>query len=97
MSSLDPAETVFGVSPVWVVIGTSSGRSREEIMTVYSRHRAFFDELEATGDVIDAGPFADRGNLALFRSEAVARRFATEDPFLLEGMVASYSVHEWMV
>jgi len=97
MSGADPAETVFGVSPVWVVIGTSSGVSREVIMTVYPRHKAFYDEVVATGDVIEAGPFADRGNLALFRTEACARRFATEDPFLLEGMVASYSVHEWMV
>ena len=85
------------VSPVWVVIGAASGRTREEIMAAYPRHKAFYDELTATGEVIEAGPFADRGNLALFRSEAVARRFATEDPFLLEGMVASYSVHEWLV
>jgi len=87
----------FGSSPVWAVIGTSSGMPMEQIMTIYPRHRAFFDELEATGDVIAAGPFADRGNLALFGSREVAERFAAEDPFLLEGVVASYSLHEWNV
>lgn len=93
--SLGSGDLVGGT--YWVVVGTSSGRSREEVMAVYPRHRAFFDELEATGDVVAAGPFADRGNLAIFRSREVAERFAAEDPFLLEGMVGSYAVHEWMI
>jgi len=48
----------FGVSPVWVVVGASAGASRERIMEIYPRHKAFYDELVATGEVIAAGPLA---------------------------------------
>lgn len=81
----------------YVVIGQPSGRSMEQILTAYPQHRAFVDELEATGEVLEIGPFTDLGNLGVFATRACAERFATQDPFLLTGMVASYSVHEWNV
>jgi hypothetical protein len=36
---------VLGTSPVWVVIGTSPGRAREEIMTVHPQGMALAGKL----------------------------------------------------
>lgn len=78
-----------------VVIGESSGATMEQIMAVYPRHKAVVDAFVARGDVIGIGPFADRGNMAIFRSREAAEAFVKQDPFVLEGLVKSYSIREW--
>lgn len=82
---------------LFVVIGTSAGRSREEIMAVYPRHKAFLDPYVARGEVVGIGPFIDPegGNMGLFRTRAAAESFAKEDPFFLEGLIKEYKVKEW--
>jgi len=78
-----------------VVIGESSGASMDQVMAVYPRHKALVDELVARGDVIGIGPFADRGNMAIFRTREAAEEFVKRDPFALEGLVKSYVMREW--
>lgn len=39
------------------VIGSGAGKSRDEIMTVYPRHKAFLDQFVARGEVVGVGPF----------------------------------------
>jgi len=78
-----------------VVIGEGSGASREAIMAVYPRHKAVVDVFKARGDVVGIGPFADRGNMAIFRSREAAEAFVKEDPFVLEGVVKSYEIRDW--
>jgi uncharacterized protein YciI len=78
-----------------VVIGESSGASMEAIMAVYPRHKAVVDTFKARGDVIGIGPFADRGNMAIFRSREAAELFVRQDPFALEGLVKSYVIRDW--
>jgi hypothetical protein len=53
---------------LYVVIGTSAGKPREEIMAVYPRHKAFLDAFVARGEVVGVGPFVDGGggNMAIF-------------------------------
>ncbi len=82
---------------LFAVIGSSAGKSRDEIMAVYPRHKAFLDRFVARGEVVGVGPFTDPGggNMALFRSRAAAEAFAKEDPFLLEGLVREYQVKDW--
>jgi uncharacterized protein YciI len=82
---------------LFAVIGSSAGKSREEIMAIYPRHKAFLDEFVARGDVVGVGPFTDAGggNMALFRSRAAADAFAKGDPFLLEGVVREYQIKDW--
>lgn len=82
---------------LYVVIGTSAGKPREEIMAVYPRHKAFLDDFLARGEVVGVGPFTDGGggNLALFRTRAAADAFAAGDPFVLEGLVKEYAIREW--
>lgn len=78
-----------------VVIGESSGATMDQIMAVYPRHKAVVDAFVARGDVIGIGPFADRGNMAIFRTRAAAEGFVAQDPFVLEGLVKSVAIREW--
>jgi len=78
-----------------VVIGEPSGASMEQIMTVFPRHKAVVDLFVSRGDVIGIGPFADRGNMAIFRTREAAEAFARLDPFILEGLVKSVVIRDW--
>ena len=78
-----------------VVIGEPSGATMEQILAVYPRHKVIVDRYVARGEVIGIGPFADLGNMAIFRSRAAAEAFAAEDPFILEGLVKSYAIRDW--
>lgn len=82
---------------LFVVIGRSAGKSREEIMAIYPRHKAFVDTFIAKGEVVGTGPFTDAegGNMAIFRSKEAAEEFAKSDPFLLEGVAKEYKIKEW--
>ena len=78
-----------------VVIGESSGASMEMVMAVYPRHKAVVETFKARGDVIGIGPFADRGNMAIFRTREAAEAFVKQDPFILEGLVKSFVIRDW--
>jgi uncharacterized protein YciI len=78
-----------------VVIGESSGATMDAIMAVYPRHKAVVDKYIAMGEVVGIGPFADRGNMAIFRTREAAEQFVKEDPFILEGLVKSFTVRDW--
>jgi uncharacterized protein YciI len=77
-----------------VVIGESSGATMDQIMAVYPRHKVVVEAFVARGDVIGIGPFADRGNMAIFRTRAAAEAFVAQDPFVLEGLVKSVVIRE---
>ena len=79
----------------YVVIGESSGATMDQVMKVYPRHKSLVDQFIARGEVIGIGPFADRGNMAIFRTRAAAQAFVDQDPFALEGLVKSYNIREW--
>ncbi len=78
-----------------VIIGESSGASMDSIMSVYPRHKIVVDKYIAKGEVIGIGPFTDRGNMAIFKTRAAAEQFATEDPFILEGLAKSFVIRDW--
>jgi len=78
-----------------VVIGESSGASREAIMAVYPRHKVEVDKFIAQGVVLGIGPLGDGGNMAIFKTREAAEAFSKVDPFLLEGIVKSYVVKDW--
>jgi len=82
---------------LFAVIGSSAGKTRDEIMAVYPRHKAFLEPFVARGEVVGVGPFVDPegGNMALFRTRAAAEAFAKGDPFLLEGLVKAYQIKDW--
>jgi len=78
-----------------VVIGEPSGATMEQIMAVYPRHKVLVDELVERGEVIGIGPFADLGNMGIFRSREAAEEFTRRDPFILEGLVGSFAIRDW--
>jgi len=82
---------------LFAVIGSNAGETRDEIMAIYPRHKAFLDQFIARGEVVGVGPFTDAagGNMALFRSRAAAEAFAKSDPFFLEGVVKDYQIKDW--
>ena len=79
----------------FVVIGESSGASMDAIRAVYPRHKALVDACVARGEIIGIGPFADLGNMAIFRTREAAEAFSRQDPFILEGVVKSIVIREW--
>jgi uncharacterized protein YciI len=80
----------------YVVIGESAGASRDDIMAVYPRHKAVVDAFVERGEVVGIGPFGDGGNMAIFRSQQAAEAFTQQDPFIAEGLVASFIVRPWL-
>jgi len=82
---------------LYALLGTSAGKTRDEIMAVYPRHKTFMQPFADRGDIVGIGPFldGDGGNMALFRSREAAEEFAKGDPFILEGMVKSWSIKAW--
>jgi len=79
-----------------VVIGEPSGATMERIMEVYPRHKQIVDRYVERGEVTGIGPFADRGNMAIFNTRQAAEQFVKEDPFILEGLVKSFVVKDWL-
>lgn len=78
-----------------VVIGERADVTMDEIMNVYPRHKLIVDKYIDNGEVIGIGPFADFGNMAIFRTREAAEKFVTEDPFILEELVQSFVIRDW--
>ena len=78
-----------------VFIGEGAGASREAVMAVYPRHLTVVQAFKARGEIIGIGPFADGGNMGIFRTRAAAEAFAQQDPFILEGLIRSFVIRDW--
>lgn len=78
-----------------VVIGEPSGATMEKIMAVYPRHKVVVDKFVKQCVVIGIGPFSDLGNMAIFKDRSAAEEFVKEDPFILEGIVKSFTIRDW--
>ncbi len=79
----------------YVVIGEASGVSLDTIRSVYPRHKIVVDEFKAKGLILGIGPFSDLGNMGIFKTKEAAEEFVRRDPFVLEGLVKSYTIREW--
>jgi uncharacterized protein len=77
--------------------------SADDVMSkapaVYPAHLARLQDFKALGELLMVGTFADPqadGSMAIFNSRQGAEDFATEDPFVLQGVVRSWTVKEWL-
>jgi uncharacterized protein YciI len=63
----------------------------------YEAHRARLNEFHARGTLLMAGPFANpaEGALGIFTSREAAEEFIQGDPFVVNGVVARWSLREW--
>ena len=60
-------------------------------------HRARLNDFHARGVLLMAGPFANpaEGAMGVFTSRAAAEEFIQGDPFVINGVVAKWSLREW--
>jgi uncharacterized protein YciI len=60
-------------------------------------HRARLDEFHERGVLLMAGPYSDphEGAIGIFTSREAAKEFIKGDPFVLNGVVRSWQIHEW--
>lgn len=67
------------------------------VMDHLAAHRARLDEFHARGVLLMAGPYGmpPVGALGVFTDRAAAEEFMAGDPFVLEGIVARHTLHDW--
>jgi uncharacterized protein len=67
------------------------------IRDLFPAHRSHWAESRADGTLLAIGPMEDldEGALAVFTSRAAAERFAESDPFVVSGVVESWTVSGW--
>lgn len=75
------------------------GVDRSEVMAVFPRHQAYYEEFRAAGGgVVALGPFLSpnpvAGSLGLFTGREDAERFVAGDPFVQEGLAEPH-VLDW--
>jgi uncharacterized protein YciI len=60
-------------------------------------HRARLAEFHGRGVLLMAGPYANplEGAMAVFTSRAAAEEFIGGDPFVINGVIAKWSLREW--
>ena len=75
--------------------------SADDVMTkaplYFNEHRARWEKYLQDGTLLAIGPFADPrdGSMGVFRTREAAEAFAAGDPFVLNGVVKSWSIREW--
>ncbi len=69
----------------------------DEVMEVYPKHEVFLSRFAQEGKVLGIGPYANpmEGSMAIFINLEAAEEFVKNDPFVLEGIVAKYTIKEW--
>ena len=65
-------------------------------MAVYPRHKQLVDKFIAQGVILGIDPFGDGRNMAIFKTRQAAEAFSKQDPFVLEGLVKTYVIREWL-
>jgi uncharacterized protein YciI len=80
-----------------VIIYEPGTATRDAIMAVFPRHKLLIDEFAGRGEVIGIGAFGGggQGSMGIFKDRAAAEAFVARDPFVLEGLVAKYRIHDW--
>lgn len=63
----------------------------------YTAHRARIDEFHAKGKLLMVGAFSNstEGAMGIFTSRAAAEEFIKGDPFVINGVVAKWSLRDW--
>ena len=90
--------------PLFVLIGRDGERGRDLRQLHRDAHLENWEEAEAAGRIRHGGPLLDAagepaGSLIVFEASdlAQARAIAAADPYVVEGIFASYDVFETRV
>jgi uncharacterized protein YciI len=69
-----------------------------KVPPIFPAHKARLDAFHARGDLLQVGTFenpAKQGSMGLFATREAAEEFVREDPFVLNGVVASWKIWGW--
>ncbi len=68
-----------------------------QVQELFPAHSARWELFRERGELLAIGPFEDprEGALAVFTTREAAEEFATDDPFVVQGIVASYTITGW--
>lgn len=94
-------------APQWlerfVLLYFSGPDGRSRVPEVFPRHHAYTLSFksERPGELLLTGPFADPiegqpGAMNIFTTRESAENFAASDPFVTEGVIASWTVRTWL-
>lgn len=94
--------------PQWierfVLLYFSGPEGRARVRELFPAHHAYTLDFQARrpGELLLTGPFADPvegqpGAMNVFTSQQAAEEFAASDPFVTEGVVASWTVRTWLL
>lgn len=62
----------------------------------FPSHKARYTEFMERGELLALGPFTDgSGSIAVFAAREAAEAFAADDPFVLNGVVKTWTIREW--
>ncbi len=84
----------------WFTVETTYVDDRDRLAASRPRHRAYLGELVEQGKVAAAGPWADdSAGFAIYQvaDRAELDRLLAEDPYTVDGVAASRTIHEWKV
>ena len=65
--------------------------------TYYTAHRARIDEFRTRGTLLMVGAFSNsaEGAMGIFTTRAAAEEFIKGDPFVINGVVAKWTLRDW--
>jgi uncharacterized protein len=79
-----------------VLLYTSADDVADKAPQHFAAHREHWARFQDDGTLVMIGPFAAReGAMAVFTTREAAEDFARADPFVTEGVVASWEVRDW--
>jgi uncharacterized protein YciI len=82
----------------FVILYESADDVMSKAPPVYPRHLERLRDFRRRGDLLQVGTFGDpqtEGSMAVFATRESAEEFVREDPFVLEGVVKSWTLREW--
>ena len=82
----------------WVVLYTPSPDVATLAPVHMPAHQKHYRAAHERGELLMIGTFGDpftQGSMCILDSEDAAKRFAAEDPFVVNGVVQSYEIRRW--
>ncbi|MEA2684054.1 MAG: uncharacterized protein QOK05_2382 [Chloroflexota bacterium] len=81
----------------YVLLYTSADDIAARAPEHFPAHRARWAEFHDRGELLMIGPYRDQSAaLAVFTTRQAAEEFAQGDPFVVNGVVRSWEIKEWM-
>lgn len=81
----------------YVLMYEAAPERREQAQLHFPAHRQRLEQFHARGVLLMVGPLGNPPTAAMgiFTTREAAEEFAREDPFVLNGVVKTWVVHEW--